>query len=506
MVLLFCGILSVISLIVLCIRRNRDALLTFFCCCSLSLFLYGVLLYIAKKGGVPARMIPVFFLNNSIRLRLQYQLILLRGIGLLIALGRYTFPFFLLILALESTTFLSKRAKRIVLALTPVLPLSSIIVYHQPVFQWLTNSSVTLQRFIVNFSFAWVVAYSALAVLLCTLEYFRISVPLIRRKYLQRTAMIIGLAGLFLINCKQDPAQAFMFYNDDFMWGLGLWYLSPFMSFTSHIIILSVLTLCSMLSLAYMVRLAVLEVREKHRTHEAHRKFDMARVGGNIFVHSIKNQLLAQRVIYRKMSEQISEAPQIATELSSQLASVQEINDTLMTHINDLYHVFKKQHLHKSPVLLQAVLDETRNRLQMKYPTAAITMNDHLPYAVYADENVLCEAILNIVMNAWEANVQAGHVDIPVMVQCYTSQQYIVIEITDHGVGIPRAYLRKIYEPFYTSKNSNSNWGMGLYHAHAAIKKHYGMIHVESHTGQGTKFFILLPLLKTSGKGARLQS
>ena len=70
---------------------------------------------------------------------------------------------------------------------------------------------------------------------------------------------------------------------------------------------------------------------------------------------------------------------------------------------------------------------------------------------------------------------------------------YTVIESKDNGVGIPKATMKKIFEPFYTSKNRNHNWGMGQYYVRAIVKGHLGSMRVESKEGKGSSFYILLP-------------
>ena len=46
---------------------------------------------------------------------------------------------------------------------------------------------------------------------------------------------------------------------------------------------------------------------------------------------------------------------------------------------------------------------------------------------------------------------------------------------------------------FYSSKNSNYNWGMGLYYVREVVKSHLGNMRVESTEGKGSKFYILIP-------------
>ena len=52
---------------------------------------------------------------------------------------------------------------------------------------------------------------------------------------------------------------------------------------------------------------------------------------------------------------------------------------------------------------------------------------------------------------------------------------------------------RQIFEPFYSSKNTNFNWGMGLYHVRTIVRSHLGTLRVENQKDGGAAFFILLP-------------
>ncbi len=69
--------------------------------------------------------------------------------------------------------------------------------------------------------------------------------------------------------------------------------------------------------------------------------------------------------------------------------------------------------------------------------------------------------------------------------------KYIKISIKDQGVGIPRKYLSKIFDPFFSTKQSGS--GLGLATAFSIINKHNGYIEVHSEVGNGTEFVIYLP-------------
>jgi signal transduction histidine kinase len=68
---------------------------------------------------------------------------------------------------------------------------------------------------------------------------------------------------------------------------------------------------------------------------------------------------------------------------------------------------------------------------------------------------------------------------------------YVRINVRDHGVGIPREHLARIFDPYFTTKKKGS--GLGLAMAYAIISQHSGHILAESEPGKGTTFIIYLP-------------
>ena len=78
---------------------------------------------------------------------------------------------------------------------------------------------------------------------------------------------------------------------------------------------------------------------------------------------------------------------------------------------------------------------------------------------------------------------------------------WTVIEVRDNGGGIPAELQSRIYEPFFTSKNTNYNWGMGLYYVRRIVKSHFGRLRLESRMGEGSSFFIMLPLYDAGRRG-----
>ncbi len=112
--------------------------------------------------------------------------------------------------------------------------------------------------------------------------------------------------------------------------------------------------------------------------------------------------------------------------------------------------------------------------------------------------NDLNQAVLNIVVNAAHAigDVVKG-TDNKGLIKVATRRDgdMVVISITDTGGGIPEHVGHRIFEPFFTTKEVGKGTGLGLAIAYAALtKKHGGSLTFESKLGEGTTFFLRLPL------------
>lgn len=109
------------------------------------------------------------------------------------------------------------------------------------------------------------------------------------------------------------------------------------------------------------------------------------------------------------------------------------------------------------------------------------------------DPDRMKEVLVNIILNACEAMVDGGNLDIFEEVGTMEPHgQVILIKIRDTGPGIPQEIQQKIFEPFFSTKDEGS--GLGLSIAKRVIEDHGGWIHVHSNPGQGATFVIGIPL------------
>jgi signal transduction histidine kinase len=100
------------------------------------------------------------------------------------------------------------------------------------------------------------------------------------------------------------------------------------------------------------------------------------------------------------------------------------------------------------------------------------------------------QVFLNIIVNAAQSIEEYGDV----FIETTSTENDVIITISDSGKGIPQSHLKNIFTPFFTTKAPGEGTGLGLSIAYNIIQEHHGEIRVESELGKGTTFIILLPI------------
>lgn len=125
-------------------------------------------------------------------------------------------------------------------------------------------------------------------------------------------------------------------------------------------------------------------------------------------------------------------------------------------------------------------------------------------WLVEVDPSQVIRIVMNLVTNARDAIPGSGHIRIKMMNRfldedwclgrpLFKEGEYVVIEVSDDGVGMDETTLTYIFEPFFTTKPLGQGTGMGLATVYGIVKQHGGFIDVKSAPNSGTSFFIYLP-------------
>ncbi len=130
---------------------------------------------------------------------------------------------------------------------------------------------------------------------------------------------------------------------------------------------------------------------------------------------------------------------------------------------------------------------------------------------IEADEGQLRQAVINLLVNAWQAMPNGG--DLKIETKDITIREtdnisyttapgnYVKISISDSGVGMAPSLISKIFDPFFTTKKRGEGTGLGLSSVYGIIESHNGHISAHSRVGHGSTFHIYLPAASEQAPG-----
>jgi PAS domain S-box-containing protein len=121
---------------------------------------------------------------------------------------------------------------------------------------------------------------------------------------------------------------------------------------------------------------------------------------------------------------------------------------------------------------------------------------------IYVDSSQLELMIMNLVLNARDAMPHGGILSLTTSSEVLpedasfpnTPRKFVVLQISDTGIGMPPEIKQRIFEPFFSTKDTGKGTGMGLAMVYGIVERAEGHISVESEPNQGTTFRIYLPL------------
>lgn len=126
-----------------------------------------------------------------------------------------------------------------------------------------------------------------------------------------------------------------------------------------------------------------------------------------------------------------------------------------------------------------------------------VNLKPDLP-PVFADGKQMQQVFLNILLNAYQAMAEGGVLRVTSSLVVHDENEYVRVDISDSGSGIPAAILEKIFTPFYTTKAQGT--GLGLPICNKLVKLHHGNLLVASSDKTGTVFTVELPVSKSESE------
>jgi len=157
-----------------------------------------------------------------------------------------------------------------------------------------------------------------------------------------------------------------------------------------------------------------------------------------------------------------------------------------------------------NPIILNQLVKDTSEIFGRTRKDISIYL-DLLPdlFAVEADKGQIEQVLWNLYVNAADAMPNGGDFILKTFNTDHKNRKgrlyvpkpgkYVVIAVTDTGMGMDKKIQQRIFDPFFTTKDMGRGTGLGLASAYGIIKGHDGYIDVESRKGEGTTFSVYLP-------------
>ena len=179
----------------------------------------------------------------------------------------------------------------------------------------------------------------------------------------------------------------------------------------------------------------------------------------------------------RQDLEQVVKASERATDLTRQLLAFSRRQGVRATLIN--VNVLVKE---MERMLRRVLGDEIELTIRLASELKTVR----------ADPGQIEQVILNMAVNARDAMSSAGRLSIETKNAAQAGRSTVVISVRDTGIGMDSQVLSRVFEPFFTTKEHGT--GLGLATSYGIIKENGGDLRVESTPGQGTTFYIELPV------------
>ena len=242
--------------------------------------------------------------------------------------------------------------------------------------------------------------------------------------------------------------------------------------------------------MAQAINKMALSLAEKERLeYEMQRSERLASLGRLVtgVAHELRNPIGVVKAAVQVMESEYPEIPG----LNEFTTVIKEQVDRQNRVIQELLDFGRPSKQAVQPVsvnlLMEKVLTFTSPMVRQHKISLEVNFNPELPMAVI-DPSRIKQVFVNLILNAIQATPEGGKLTI----STYLQDGCICAEFRDTGEGIEAGELARIFDPFYTTKESGT--GLGLSICHQIVKSHNGEINVSSAPEQGTVFQVRLPL------------
>jgi two-component system sporulation sensor kinase A len=229
------------------------------------------------------------------------------------------------------------------------------------------------------------------------------------------------------------------------------------------------------------------DITERMKTRELLQHSEKLTLVGQLaagIAHEIRNPLTALKGFLQLMQKNGQEKKEYYSIMSSELARIELIVSELLVLAKPQSTYFQERDLH---TLIKHVVTLIDTEAIIKNVLITVEFESDIP-PIRCDENQLKQAFINFLKNGIEAMQNGGNIFIKVS----RDEAHVIIRFIDQGCGIPEERIKRLGEPFYTTKETGT--GLGLMVSYKIIENHNGQIRMTSKLNEGTTVEVILPI------------
>jgi signal transduction histidine kinase len=206
--------------------------------------------------------------------------------------------------------------------------------------------------------------------------------------------------------------------------------------------------------------------------------------------HEIRNPLGGIQLFANLLRRDLADRPDLVVTIDKMIKGVKSL-DVLVTDVLALTHTVQPKFTAADlAAVVGAAIELVGPHLQEKQSRICYQAPASVP--LVCDSNMLQRAVLNLLRNALEAAGLGGEV----FVEIVPHRQHVLLQISDTGPGIKTEVADKIFNPFFTTKDTGT--GLGLAIVHRIVEAHEGTIRVSKAQIGGAMFTVKIPLTPSS--------
>lgn len=223
---------------------------------------------------------------------------------------------------------------------------------------------------------------------------------------------------------------------------------------------------------------------KNHELARQNRLADLGRMASHV-AHEVRNSLVPVALYLSLLKRRLS-ADAGSMDI---LAKIEAGFTALDVTVNDLLSFTSHREPHWRAFPVRQLIDEVCEALGPQLDAQAIRVSTDVPphLLLSADREMLRRAVLNLVLNAVDAMQEGGHL----VFTSFEGPQGVELEIADSGPGLDEEQLRKVFDPFYTTKSDGT--GLGLAIVHRIAEAHGGRVTARNCPEGGAAFTIEIP-------------